>query len=92
MNSEEPQQQQQNLELILDPSGQWCWDYYAQQWVPYYADQQQQQATGSHQQDGEHAGKQIESTTETINDQPNVNSQVDSKVQENRESSQDQVK
>ena len=33
-------QQQQNLEPYLDPSGQWCWDYYAQQWVPYYAEQQ----------------------------------------------------
>ena len=39
-NGEVNPEQQQQLELILDPSGQWCWDYYAQQWVPYSADQQ----------------------------------------------------
>lgn len=90
VNSEEPQQQQ-NLELILDPSGQWCWDYYAQQWVPYYANQQQQQALGSHQQNSENSDKQIESTTETVNGERNENSQADSEVQKDHESIQNQV-
>ena len=89
VNSEEPQQQQ-NLELILDPSGQWCWDYYAQQWVPYYANQQQQ-ALGSHQQNSENSDKQIESTTETVNGERNENSQADSEVQKDHESIQNQV-
>ena len=90
VNSEEPQQQQ-NLELILDPSGQWCWDYYAQQWVPYYANQQQQQPLASHQQNSENSDKQIESTTETVNGERNENSQADSEVQKDHESIQNQV-
>lgn len=76
-HGEQVQQQhegmQQQYELILDPSGQWCWDYMAQQWIPYQQQQQHQPLADQKVEDAAHAVQEQDQVTNEHQQQVNWN-------------------